>query len=98
MEAGVVPVTRRSGKVKSVGFRWAANKRLRRALTGWADNSRRASPWAEDLYRRARARGADHPHASRILARAWLRVLWRCWQDRTLYDAALHLGAARSAA
>jgi len=78
MEAGVVPVTRRSGKTKSVGFRWACNKRLRRALTGWADNSRRASPWAESLYRRARARGADHPHATRILARAWLRVLWRC--------------------
>lgn len=98
MEAGVVPVTRRSGKAKSVGFRWAANKRLRRALTGWADNSRRASPWAEDIYQRGRARGADHPHATRILARAWLRVLWRCWQDRALYDPAQHLGAARSAA
>ncbi|MDQ2913047.1 MAG: IS110 family transposase [Chloroflexota bacterium] len=98
MEAGVVPVTKRSGKAKSVGFRWACNKRLRRALTGWADNSRRASPWAEDLYRRARARGADHPHATRILARAWLRVLWRCWQDHALYDPARHLGAARLAA
>jgi len=98
MEAGVVPVTRRSGKSKSVGFRWACNKRLRRALTGWADNSRRASPWAESLYRRARERGADHPHATRILARAWLRVLWRCWHDRTIYDPAQHLGATRSAA
>ena len=98
MEAGVVPVTRRSGKTKSVGFRWACNKRLRRALTGWADNSRRASPWAESLYRRARERGADHPHATRILARAWLRVLWRCWHDRTIYDPAQHLGATRSAA
>jgi len=98
MEAGVVPVTRRSGKSKSVGFRWACNKRLRRALTGWADNSRRASPWAEILYRRARERGADHPHATRILARAWLRVLWRCWQDRALYDPAQHLGTTHSAA
>ena len=26
-------------------------------------------------------RGADHPHAIRILGRAWTRVLWRCWQD-----------------
>lgn len=98
MEAGVVPVTKRSGKTKSIGFRWACNKRLRRALTTWADNSRRASPWAEDIYQRARGRGADHPHAVRILARAWLRVFWRCWQDRTLYDAARHLGAARLAA
>ena len=98
MEAGVVPVTKRSGKMKSVGFRWACNKRLRRALTTWAANSRRASPWAQDIYERAVDRGADHPHAVRILARAWLRVLWRCWQDRVPYDSARHLGAARIAA
>lgn len=95
MEAGIVPVTKRSGKIKSVGFRWACNKRLRRALTTWADNSRRASPWAQDIYQRAVDRGADHPHAVRILARAWLRVLWRCWQDRVAYDPARHLGAMR---
>lgn len=94
MEAGVAPVTKRSGKAKSVGFRWACNKRLRRAVTTWADNTRRASSWARDLYDRARARGADHPHATRILARAWLRVLWRCWQDRTTYDDVRHLAAA----
>lgn len=94
MEAGVVPVTKRSGKAKSVGFRWACNKRLRRAVTTWADNTRRASPWARNLYDRAVARGADHPHATRILARAWLRVLWRCWQDRTPYDDVRHLAAA----
>lgn len=94
MEAGVVPVTRRSGKVVSVGFRWACNKRLRRALTTWADNSRRSSTWARGLYERARARGADHPHAIRILARAWIRVLWRCWQDRTTYDYIAHYAAS----
>ncbi len=94
MEAGVVPVTRRSGKAKSVGFRWACNKRLRRAVTTWADNTRHSSSWARDLYDRARTRGADHPHATRILARAWIRVLWRCWQDRTKYDDVRHLAAA----
>ena len=98
MEGGIVPVTKRSGKMKSVSFRWACNKRLRRALTTWANNSRRASPWAQDIYERAVDRGADHPHAVRILARAWLRVLWRCWQDRVPYDPARHLGAARLAA
>lgn len=97
-EAGVAPVTRRSGKVTSVGFRWACNTRLRRALTGWADNSRRASPWAEGIYRRAQARGADHPHAVRILARAWVRVLWRSWQDRIAYDVERHRSAAALAA
>ncbi len=92
-EAGVAPVTYESGKHRDVGFRWACNKRLRLALTTFADNSRHASPWAADIYRRARARGCDHPHTVRILARAWTRVLWRCWQDRTSYDPTRHRAA-----
>jgi hypothetical protein len=67
---------------------------LRAALTWWADNSRRASPWAHAVYLSARQRGCDHPHAIRILTRAWLRVLWRCWKDATPYDLARHHAAA----
>lgn len=93
-EAGVAPVTYASGKHRGVGFRWACNKRLRQALTTFADNSRHASPWAATVYRRARARGCDHPHTIRILARAWVRVLWRCWQDRELYHPTRHRSAA----
>lgn len=92
-EAGVAPVTHASGKHRDVVFRWACNKRLRLAVTCFADNSRHASPWAAALYARARARGCDHPHATRILARAWLRVLWRCWNDRAAYDVSLHRAA-----
>jgi transposase len=76
-----------------VSFRWACNKRLRQAMTCFANNSRRASPWAAEVYRQAIARGCDHPHAVRILARAWARVIWRCWQDHTPYDPALHRAA-----
>ena len=93
-EAGVAPVTHASGKSRGVVFRYACNKRLRRAVTTWADNSRHASPWANHVYAKARARGCDHPHAVRILARAWVRVLWRSWHDGKPYDAALH-GAAK---
>lgn len=89
-EAGVSPVTRASGKHHAVLCRFACNKRLRQALTTWADNSRHASDWAASVYRQARSRGCDHPHAVRILARAWVRVLWRCWQERTPYDPHRH--------
>lgn len=92
-EAGVTPVTYASGKSKVVAFRWACNHRLRTAITCLADNSRHANAWAADIYTRARARGCDHPHAIRILARAWLRVIWRAWTDRKPYDPALHTGA-----
>lgn len=93
--AGLVPVTRASGKHHAVSFRWACNKRLRVALTTFADNSRHQSPWAADIYRRAIAGGKDHPHAIRILARAWVRVIWRCWTDGQPYDPTRHGGATR---
>jgi transposase len=93
MLGGLCPVTHASGKHRDVSFRWACNKRLRVALTTFANNSRRASPWAAEVYRQAIARGCDHPHAVRILARAWARVMWRCWQDRAPYDPALHRAA-----
>jgi transposase len=92
-EAGVAPVTYQSGKARGVGWRWACNRRLRAALTCLADNSRHQSPWAADVYTRARARGCDHPHAIRILARAWARVLWRAWTDRKPYDPTKHAAA-----
>ena len=92
-EAGVAPVTYASGKSKSVTFRWACNHRLRAAITCLADNSRHANAWAADVYAKAKTRGCDHPHAIRILARAWLRVIWRAWTDRKSYDPTLHASA-----
>lgn len=97
-EAGVAPITHQSGKSRGVTARWACNKRLRLALTTFAGNSRHSSPWAADVYQRARARGADHPHAVRILARAWCRVLWRAWQDHAPYQPEKHRAAAALAA
>jgi len=88
--AGVAPSTRQSGKAKAVIFRWGADKQLRDALCDFAGDSRRASPWAADLYDKAIARGHDHPHAVRILARAWGHVIWRCWQDGLPYDPTAH--------
>ena len=92
--AGVAPVTRASGKARSVGFRWACDKKLRNALIDFADDSRNASPWARRIYDDAIARGKRHPHAVRILARAWVRVIWRMWQDGEAYDVTRHGGAA----
>jgi transposase len=88
--AGMAPSTRQSGKLRSVGFRWACDKQLRDAVADFAADSRHANPWAADLYDRARARGHDHAHAVRILGRAWLFVIWHCWQAREAYDPVKH--------
>ena len=95
MLAGLVPVTKHSGKYHAVHFRWACNKRFRNAMTTFADNSRHESPWAAKVYADARRRGCDHPHAVRVLARAWTRVIYRCWTDGTPYDPERHGNAAR---
>ena len=88
--AGMSPVAVESGKKKTASFRRACDKRLRNAVATLADATRHHHPWARDVYQRARARGADHPHALRILGRAWLRILWRCWQDHTPYQPQRH--------
>ena len=88
--AGAAPSTRQSGKLRTVTFRWACDKQLRDAVTDFAGDSRHANPWAADLYNRARARGHDHPHAVRILARAWLYVIWHSWQHHDAYDPTRH--------
>jgi transposase len=88
--AGVAPSTRQSGKIKAVSFRWGADKQLRDALCDFAGDSRHANPWAADLYQRARARGHDHPHAVRVLARAWVDIIWACWTTHSPYDPDKH--------
>jgi len=93
--AGITPVTRQSGKHQAHSFRWAVNRELRDAYCDFADGSRHASPWAAAIYTAARDRGKDHPHATRILARAWSYIIWRCWQERTPYDPAKHTALQR---
>jgi transposase len=88
--AGATPSTRQSGQHRAVTFRFSCDKKLRDALIDFAADSRQSNPWAADLYRRARARDKTHPHAVRIVARAWVDVIWRCWQDRVPYDPTKH--------
>jgi transposase len=88
--AGISPSTRASGRAHYVAFRRGCNHRLRQGLVDFADGSRAAHPWAQDVY--ARARGHNHAHAVRILARAWIRIIWRCWTDHTPYDPTHHHG------
>jgi transposase len=88
--AGQAPVAVQSGKKKIACFRWACNKNLRDAVSVLADSSRKHNPWAANVYQQARARGHDHPHAIRILGRAWPRIIWRLWQDKTAYNPTRH--------
>ena len=89
-DAGQAPVAIESGKRRNATFRWACDKRLRQHIKVLADSTRRHHPWAHAIYQRARDRGCQHPHALRILGRAWTRILWRCWQDHITYQPTHH--------
>ena len=89
-ETGTAPVTRSSGRSRTVRFRYAANKRMRHAIDWWAFVSVRENDWAHDAYHQARARGQLHNRALRGIGARWTRVLWRCWTDHTPYDPGRH--------
>lgn len=98
-EAGLAPVTRSSGRSRSVRFRYAANSRLREATMWWAFNSIKMSPWAAAAFRDAREqKGQRYHRALRGLAARWTRILWRCWTNHETYDPARHGSAALIAA
>jgi transposase len=97
-DGGQAPVAVESGRSKRARFRWACDHRLRAAIATLADSSRHHNPWAADIYTRARARGASHQHAIRILGRAWCGVIWRLWHDHDVYDPERHTARQRPTA
>src|SRR5262244_2033994 len=91
--AGIAPVTERSGKKSWVHWRLQCPKFLRQSFVEWAAESIRHSFWAQVYYQKQRAKGNTHQAAVRALAFKWIRILYRCWQDRTPYDESVYLQA-----
>lgn len=89
-ETGLAPVTKASGRTRQVRFRYAANRRMRHAIDWWMFVATREDPWSADIYQHARAAGQPHHRALRGLGARWARILWRCWQDHSTYDPAIH--------
>ena len=91
--AGIAPVTERSGKKSWVHWRLQCPKFLRQTFVEWAAESIRHSFWAQLYYQQQRDKGNTHQAAVRALAFKWIRILSRCWQDRTPYDESVYLQA-----
>jgi len=84
--SGIAPVIEQSGKRSIVHWRWACPKFVRQSLHEFARSSLRFCPWANRFYQTQRARGKNHHGAIRALAFKWIRILFRCWQNRCPYD------------
>jgi transposase len=91
--AGIAPVTERSGKKSWVHWRLQCPKFLRQTFVEWAAESIRHSFWAQVYYQQQRDKGKAHQAAVRALAFKWIRILYRCWQERTPYDESIYLQA-----
>jgi len=93
--AGIAPVTERSGKKSWVHWRLQCPKFLRQTFVEWAAESTRHSFWPQVYYQQQRDKGKAHQAAVRALAFKWIRILFRCWQDRTPYDESVYLQALK---
>ena len=90
-EAGMVPVTKASGKSRVVHFRFSCNKLMRHAAYWLAFVSLNRSEWANHYYRDQRARGHNHHQALRALGAKWLKIIFVMWRDHKPYDENYHL-------
>jgi len=84
--SGIAAVIERSGKHFITHWRWACPKFVRQSLHEFAGCSVRFCPWAKCFYQTQLNRGKSHHVAIRALAFKWIRILFRCWQDRCPYD------------
>jgi transposase len=91
--AGIAPVTERRGKKAWVHWRFRCPTFLRQTFVEWAAESIRHSFWARVYYPQQRDKGKAHQAAVRALAFKWLRILFRCWQERTPYNESVYLHA-----
>jgi transposase len=89
--AGVAPVREKSGSQLWTHWRWQAPTFLRQTFVEWAGQTVRHSSWAKVYYQRMLKKGKKHAVILRALAFKWIRVLWKCWQDRQPYDEARYL-------
>ena len=91
--AGTCPVTDSSGNRHRIYFRRGCDREFRHYVQQWAKASteRHRSQFADAYWHELLDRGFSKHHAYRCLANRWLAIVWRLWQDRTVYDEAYHL-------
>ena len=96
--SGIAPVTERSGKHMWIHRRFACSKFLRQTFHELSGQSIKWSGWARGYYDMQRDRGKGHHAAVRALAYKWIRIIYRCWKDRVMYNEEIHLKSLRDKA
>ena len=93
--SGVAPVIEKSGGTCLIRWRYFCPKFLRQSFVEYANESIRHSFWARAYYSAQRAKGKSHQRAVRALAFKWIRIIWKCWQERKPYNEVTYLESLR---
>ena len=93
--AGIAPVTARRGKQSWGHWRLQCPTFLRQTCVEGAAASIRHAFWAQLYYQQQRDKAKAPQAAVRALAFTWLRILYRCWQERTPYDESIYRQALK---
>ena len=93
--SGVAPVTKQSGGKCYIHRRYCCPKFLRQSFHEYAKESILHSRWAAAYYGQQRNKGCGHHTAVRALAYKWQRIIWKCWQTRTVYKEAIYEAALK---
>jgi len=83
---GIAPVTKSSGKSRVVYFRRACPKFDRQTFHEYARVSITSCQWARNYVDYYAKKGKNFQTIIRALAYKWIRILWKCWKDRTPYN------------
>jgi transposase len=90
---GVAPVMEKSGNQSWTHWRLNAPVFLRQTFVEWAGSTVVYCDWAHAFYLQQKQAGKHRQAILRALAFKWIRILWRCWQNRTPYNNELYCAA-----
>ena len=94
--SGIAPVMEASGRTQWVHCRFVCPQFLRQTFHEFASHSIGQSRWAKAYYDHLRNDEKKAHHAAvRSLAFKWIRIIFRCWQDRKPYDEAIYMQSLR---
>jgi transposase len=93
--SGIAPVTKQSGNKRHVHRRYLCPKFCKQSFHEYAKESILHSRWAAAFYGQQRSKGCGHHTSVRALAYKWQRIIWRCWQNRSIYKEELYEAALK---
>jgi transposase len=93
--SGIAPVTKQSGGKCYVHRRYLCPQFTKQSFHEYAKESILYSRWAAAYYWQQRKKGCSHHTAVRALAFKWQRIIWKCWQTRTIYKEQIYEAALK---